>query len=283
VTARIIQYKPRFIAFLDFLGFREIVHSTAADVTHLHWLLDGIDRVHRIFTEVSYIKTQRTTVFSDSVVISYAANEIDASTFVYHLRKAIVDLARMGLLVRGSVTFGELLHTDEYLVGPAMVRAYELESKIAKYPRVIVDSAQLQALAKHSRRWGASVREEETYLRRHLRKDSDAEFFLDYFLWDTNELSRDGYRNYLSAIAEIVSRGLRSHNPNILAKYLWMREQYIETLSHLERLARKDIRRSRNPSVFVGVEKLPKMKRAAARANRIIIGQRIEAQKLHYA
>ena len=53
---------------------------------------------------------------------------------------AIIDLAIKGFIVRGAITLGKLIHTNKYLVGPAMIHAYELESKVAKYPRVLVDA-----------------------------------------------------------------------------------------------------------------------------------------------
>lgn len=44
-----------------------------------------------------------------------------------HLKRAVI------------VTVGDLLHTERHLVSPAMVKAYELESKVAKFPRVLLD------------------------------------------------------------------------------------------------------------------------------------------------
>ena len=43
-----------------------------------------------------------------------------------------------GILLRGGITVGQLCHKDNIVYGPAMVEAYELESKSAIYPRVIV-------------------------------------------------------------------------------------------------------------------------------------------------
>ena len=47
--------------------------------------------------------------------------------------------ASQGVWVRGGVTVGNILHDDDVVFGPALNRAYELESKVAKFPRIVLD------------------------------------------------------------------------------------------------------------------------------------------------
>lgn len=47
--------------------------------------------------------------------------------------------ALKGFLLRGGITIGEIVHDGECVFGPALNRAYELESQIAKYPRFVLD------------------------------------------------------------------------------------------------------------------------------------------------
>ena len=46
-----------------------------------------------------------------------------------------------GFLLRGGVTVGDVIHEDEIVFGPGLNRAYYLESKIARYPRFVLDPA----------------------------------------------------------------------------------------------------------------------------------------------
>jgi hypothetical protein len=135
-------YENRIILFLDFLGFKEIVERTEADRQYLHNLLDAIDLLHQVARDDAELsKSQRITTFSDSVVLSYAVDEESAVFYLLtDVTFAIIDLAIKGFIVRGAITLGKLIHTNKYLVGPAMIHAYELESKVAKYPRVLVDA-----------------------------------------------------------------------------------------------------------------------------------------------
>jgi hypothetical protein len=53
------------------------------------------------------------------------------------------------LLIRGGITIGNLVHIENGpLFGPAMNRAYHLESKIAKTPRILIDSTCIDAYRK---------------------------------------------------------------------------------------------------------------------------------------
>ncbi len=64
----------------------------------------------------------------------------------------IMRLIYRGILCRGAITYGKLIHTDEVLFGPALTEAYILETKVALYPRVILhkDIIDLAGKAKSS-------------------------------------------------------------------------------------------------------------------------------------
>lgn len=44
-----------------------------------------------------------------------------------------------GILFRGAVVIGDLYNDKIIIFGPAMLEAYELESKKAIYPRIIIE------------------------------------------------------------------------------------------------------------------------------------------------
>jgi hypothetical protein len=121
------KYEERIILFLDFLGFKEIVEGTVGNEANLGILLNAIDRLYEIGNDDKDLYASvRVTTFSDSVVLSYAVREQSAVFYLLcDIAFAIIDLAIRGFLVRGAVTIGELIHTERYLVGPAMVKAYE--------------------------------------------------------------------------------------------------------------------------------------------------------------
>jgi hypothetical protein len=134
------MYSIRYAAFLDILGFSEIVRKTEHDTAPT--------RVNALATALAEIGSQHLSVnesvdfqfqsFSDSIVISSA----ETSTGLLHILQSISDLSvrllREGLLLRGAIAKGKLHHDRSIMFGPALLDAYSIETNIAKFPRVIL-------------------------------------------------------------------------------------------------------------------------------------------------
>ena len=94
---------------------------------------------------------RETHVFSDCAYIIYDYKEgIEASRkniyelmgiACYNTEKVMYEFLKSGFIARGAITHGDLFYDNEKNIwfGPAMNRAYFLESKKAKVPRVIID------------------------------------------------------------------------------------------------------------------------------------------------
>lgn len=59
----------------------------------------------------------------------------------YNTEKVLYEFLKNGFIARGAITHGDLFYDNEKNIwfGPAMNRAYFLESKKAKFPRIIID------------------------------------------------------------------------------------------------------------------------------------------------
>lgn len=94
---------------------------------------------------------RETHVFSDCAYIIYDYKEgiEDSRKNIYELmgiacyntEKVMYEFLKSGFIARGAITHGDLFYDNEKNIwfGPAMNRAYFLESKKAKVPRVIID------------------------------------------------------------------------------------------------------------------------------------------------
>lgn len=49
-----------------------------------------------------------------------------------------LDLLCQGFFVRGAIVRGPLYHDDHMIFGSALVRAFQFESRIARFPRIII-------------------------------------------------------------------------------------------------------------------------------------------------
>jgi len=185
------NYEEQFTAFIDFLGFSEasgqidesIRAKTLALLLALSSLRGDFDlqsTTHEGGGKQSRIKPAIST-FSDNIVISFPLGRIskdmdsdEYTTAVYimsHFSQLLVTIAafalRIGFLVRGGATIGNLYHAQGVVFGEALIEAFQIESQIAVYPRVVLSPAitERQAWVKHF----------------EVRRADDGLYHIDYF------------------------------------------------------------------------------------------------------
>ena len=76
--------------------------------------------------------------------------------------------------LRGGVTIGELFIDDTVVWGPGLVEAYNIESKVANYPRVIVSKDVLFAYNNCERK--------SLNLYAFIKEDIDGLWYIDYYI-----------------------------------------------------------------------------------------------------
>lgn len=273
-------YEERVVLFLDFLGFREIVASTENDPIALRRVLDAIDVIKELADETEFYKTQRITQFSDSLVVSYAVHE-RSSVFelVYDLAFILIRLVELGFLVRGAVTAGPLLHTEAYVVGPAMVEAYFLESQKAIYPRVIVAESALE----YARKFPSEIHDpddEARYVSDFLRVDEDGYRYLDYVSWQKVVAVVGGdpydYSYYLAKLYGLLKLGLASTHVGVLEKYVWLHHQFDEACKVIDEVQVGSRFWEENEEVIADILAMPRLQREAEKARAAIKSKRAQ-------
>lgn len=228
---RALTYERRIVCFIDILGFSVRIKGTEKKTDEAKDLLNktcnALEQIHLYITIIerdSGIKGIQITQFSDSIVISFPWRT--DSTELHIVLKAIkyiqVTMLKMyGILMRGGIVIGDLIHTDRLLVGPAMIAAYEIESKCALSPRIVVDP-------KVAYRYGLirkKLKPDEAK-KRVIHKDLDDTSFIDYFnidedtIFDENEI-----RDYFKLLCKLVADNVSSSDMSIRMKYLWMRNK----------------------------------------------------------
>jgi hypothetical protein len=132
------SYQRRVVVFVDILGWRSKIEEAGDDpakIGRLRRIILGTVRLSKIPNTID----ARVTTFSDHVVFSQPL-AADAGVLLTQIAVLQLHAAVSGVLVRGAVTIGNILHDDEVVFGPALNRAYHLENQIAKVPRIVLDS-----------------------------------------------------------------------------------------------------------------------------------------------
>ncbi len=151
------EYTNVFIAFLDILGFKNMVGDGANkgedeltceeiyNIYSLH-LKKPLDNIYYSSPKIMLrMEDVHMTVMSDSICF-YIDSSIE-NAFVRLVATCAVfqaELLRLNnpVLLRGGISHGGLFTNHKsILYGPGLVKAVVLESQYAKYPRIIIDKA----------------------------------------------------------------------------------------------------------------------------------------------
>lgn len=176
------RFEQRFIAFIDILGFSDLVKEMTKHVDLFGSVRDALkhlDDQSRSFREYRQKRRNRTmangtpvgdfqmAAFSDCCVFSdsYAAwRVIDA---VQALGSRFL---RDGILTRGAILKGKAYHNGGVLFGPGIIDAYKRETGVAIYPRIIVSDDLYEDLwGYHQEVWGEQL----------LQQDHDGLWFVN--------------------------------------------------------------------------------------------------------
>src|SRR6266545_609865 len=232
------DYQFAIVTFLDILGFRDLVSTAEAAVVS-----DKLEAVER-FTRPALkppkgnpekIYQPLILQFSDAVVrirrVRTKWNKRRPIGLVFNelldLVHAQGDLVREGILLRGGVSCGRIYASKDRVFGPALVSAYELESKFALYPRIVVDPALLAEFRENELLKAAhhDLEDEEGYVSRLVRRGDDGIWFVDYIRAIESELDEpEMYPIFLQTHRQLILDGGKRfaglNGP--MSKYLWL-------------------------------------------------------------
>ena len=228
---RNVKYTPSIISYLDVLGFEELINTRKAG---------EISKILRILSESVMPRPTGEpakivfTRFSDTVIRSI--QKASASYLIYELKtilRAQVALIPLGVTIRGVVTIGDMVQSWKIVYGPAVVRAYQLESIPGGNPRIAIDGDALNLMGPGL---GDILISELGLARRQGN-----EIYLDYLKACEFELKvqEGAYLRFLKIHRDFIREHLVKYakTPKILQKYQWLREYHESTLQ--ERFGRE--------------------------------------------
>jgi len=248
-----IKYERRIIAFIDILGFKEIVKQSEFDISKIeliHSVLEYIkdwetpERWSLDFLEIEEDAQKKgvekfdirgktnSTSFSDSIVVSVKVddnvNEM-TSTLIVNLAYIGAILLEKGILFRGGLTIGSIIHKNNGIVfGQGLIDAYLLETKRAKYPRIILSDKLIQEL-----NYPLETKKNRYPYHQYIDRFKDGcvgfhQFIYYQVIQSWTKMTTEKLINNLDIIRKVIVSGLDSsfQNPDIFEKYKWLKEQY---------------------------------------------------------
>jgi hypothetical protein len=137
------SYDVRYCAFVDILGFRNLISDLNQGKLQPNSLRQLLRRISEAQPSRALDVDEtdfRATSISDAIAISTRVSIRGLYELFQALELLALDVLRAGYFVRGAVVKGRLCHEDRMVFGEALVSAYHLESQIARYPRIMIRS-----------------------------------------------------------------------------------------------------------------------------------------------
>lgn len=200
--------KPHLVAFIDILGFGHQIEeaNTEEDFQKLyrtlHFVQEAFDNPlvagdpgHQVGLNVEY--GRKVLALSDAVVVAITPNCPAGPMMggydllglaLFDILTAQARCACRGIFLRGGISHGSFFYDEQkdILLSSALVRAYELESKYADYPIIIVPDSTRHAIFNVPKKgyYAPGADPTPTYFAKHDRpwktKNNEPLYFLNY-------------------------------------------------------------------------------------------------------
>ncbi len=225
-----MKYEDRIVAFIDILGFANIIKGTIHSDAALSDLVSTLNYVQGYFQRVRQNykdpKILQLTQFSDTLVMSVSMKDSAEMISIFrHLKNLQINLIHKNLLLRGGIVKGLLVHNEDLVVGPGIINAYKLESKCALHPRIIIDPKVMWQYVR-SNGVNQKVRLKSFLPQGVFNMETDGTYYVDYFNevedFLENGISKEDHFNKLCSLA---AGSLDNDDISVRVKYLWMREK----------------------------------------------------------
>lgn len=210
--------KEYVIAFIDILGAKQKIKQDVDESLNIvhNAYTEAIDFLDALYSGKIDVFRPQVKIFSDNIVVAVPTDIKDRTAALMSVMIYAGLIQHQFLhnkyLVRGGITLGEFFIDDVMLWGTALTRAYEIESTVAIYPRIVLDPNLV----------GAVKLFENKLLQKWVSQDVDSLLFINYMQERTMKEKNSFYPLLLYRIEE-AEKMLIDAEGNLKAqqKVLW--------------------------------------------------------------
>lgn len=174
------ELKPHYILYIDLLGTKNNLTKDKENeyIEKIKAIYNETNqRLKLIYKEVYKNIKIKFKIFSDNVVFAIEKFDKEEELQKSFKQDIIIELAtyfqllalEKEILTRGAITIGPFIMDKLMISGSGLVRAYELESKVAIFPRIIIDNE----IAMHFI--------VSNYISKCINRDNDGIFYINIF------------------------------------------------------------------------------------------------------
>ena len=232
--------RPSVVAFLDILGYRDMVLEAEKSGTGqqflslLHRTLkaavnklrDPLAEEDELFKSSLLTKDLHKVVsFTDNIVIGYPISgdaESELGFICHDLANFQLTMVKAGFFIRRAISLGHVYIDDFVVYGRGLIDAYDAEVDKARDPRIILTDSAQAAVKRHLRYYTNPAHAPQI---RDLYRDADGQFLLNYI--DETMIAEDELGPDFESISQhkvAVENKLKDYTdqPPLWSKYAWV-------------------------------------------------------------
>lgn len=139
----IIKYDSSFVAFIDILGYTKMIqdYEQSGDSFSLISKLSLAVKETKDFLQEGWSWEEDdffVRVFSDCICISIPEKIENLDAFLQLLAYIQANLIKKEICLRGAAAIGKFFADENIIFSSGLIKAYEMEKSIAKFPRIII-------------------------------------------------------------------------------------------------------------------------------------------------
>lgn len=229
------EYKKALVIFIDILGSQS--RNDFNELLEINELFHD-EMINNQEQDREYVAYQRHIyTFSDCAYIFYSYKDnIDKSynnlgslfeVALYNCEPLLMKFLSRGLVFRGGVSYGNVYYDENrsMFFGEAVNRAFLYESKIAKYPRIILEKFVVETISNYNK--------QEKFI---AKLDSDNQYYFHFLNSiqqgkDYSLIIDKGNKEFISYVISMCDTNIEkfSENNNIRSKYEWLKKYVIQS------------------------------------------------------
>lgn len=240
-----IKYEDSFVAFLDVLGFTDLVKNDKTDKinTYLEEVEFMISMLKEKLANLKMGLALNHIIISDSIILSVQKtnnSKKDMEIFqVFCLAIATLQahLSLNDIWLRGGISSGKTYFNNakKQVIGKGYINAYLLESNYVSNPQVIIDNKIINQLGyTNSKEFIDDINTADSLSivydwsnTNYIEKDFP--FFIDYIGFLVNNIDGERKINYLKDIIKNIDNNIYSH-VNLYSKYKWVANYVLSSI-----------------------------------------------------
>ena len=224
------KYKECYIAFLDLLGFKALIENREMSCEKIAKLFDEI-RIEYLVTieeEKRYLMdfdALKQKIMSDTICLyvdSSITNSLAGLISTCDYLQVRLLRRKTPMLLRGAIIKEKIYAKGDITFGPGVSKAYLMEEKTAKYPRIILTKNLIDEWKTHDF-YG------KDYVKTYTYRDFDAFYAVDYlYLYYGLHYGQTTWSKFTRFVRDALDK---ETNPSIREKYLYLEQNIHRAMS----------------------------------------------------